>query len=147
MSHATTKPLAAAFLLFLQVLAGCTAVDGGDHLPGESKQEEKERSEAVPVPQALPVRNIFKAMETHDAVLFSTVFSGRIAKEKEERGWEAELAGYVALLRSDHARHAEYSYSYEGSREKGCVLVKDGQSLIWRARVVLEAQIWKLDEN
>ena len=115
-------------------------------LAGCMTSEPETRPEAARVrilPQAVPVQDLYRALRADDLELFKTVFSASKSREKAKQGWAAEFKAYRGFWRGPRKR----SYRYEGEARAGRVHVREGDAVIWRARVVLEAGCWRLDEN
>lgn len=101
------------------------------------------------IPQAKPVANWVKAANDNDVDLLKSVFSARMVKMLELRGWDEVLVLYRKEFPKQFGSMElkDFEFGYFGKDATGEVEVAVKKKKLGRIRVVLENGEWKVNEN
>ena len=103
------------------------------------------------IEQAKPVRNWLQAIRARDMQLFKTVFSERIAKYFQKRGWKRMMAVYKTLwedkLGDFDIEELDFQFlENEFDEQRGRVVVSKGKQSFPPISVLFEDGVWRVDE-
>ena len=99
------------------------------------------------IPQAQPIVKLLKAVKEGDQEQLKPAFSERMRAKFDKEGWDKALQAYQKYFKEEFGDYKLEDFAFDYKEQGGVSIVYKGKTLRGGMSVLLEKDVWKINER